>query len=438
MDYLINQGNSIRGEIKVPGDKSISHRAIMIASLANGKSKLTGILEGEDCLATKQAFENMGVVFSTEGNDLIVEGVGLGGLKKPSKALDFGNSGTAIRLCSGILVAQNFSSQLVGDVSLSSRPMGRIVEPLSLMGANIESDNGTLPLNIKPSPSLQGINYTLPVASAQVKSALILAGLYSEGLTEIKEKKITRNHTETILKEFGVPIEINKTKSLRSIRISKTEFIKPRDIDICGDFSSAAFFILAALISPNSNLLIKGVGINETRIGFLHALRHMGAHIELKNLKEDFEPTADIWVRSSALKGITLNTKLVANMIDEMPAFFIAAALAEGITKVIGAEELRAKESDRLQAMSEVLKALGVKFELSHDGILIQGLGTDGVFRASTINSHGDHRIAMASSIASLRADGETRIIDCNNVSTSFPNFIDVCKELGIRLKTNE
>ncbi len=410
----------------------------MIASLANGKSKLTGILEGEDCLATKQAFENMGVVFSTEGNDLFVEGVGLRGLKKPSKALDFGNSGTAIRLCSGILVAQNFSSQLIGDASLSSRPMERIVEPLSLMGANIESDNGTLPLNIKPSPSLKGINYTLPVASAQVKSALILAGLYSEGLTEIKEKKITRNHTETILKEFGIPIEINKTKSLRSIKISKTELIKPKDISICGDFSSAAFFILAALISPNSNLLIKDVGINETRIGFLHALRHMGAHIELKNLKEDFEPTADIWVRSSALKGITLNTKLVANMIDEMPAFFIAAALAEGITKVIGAEELRAKESDRLQAMSEVLKALGVKFELSHDGILIQGLGTDGVFRASTINSHGDHRIAMASSIASLRADGETRIIDCNNVSTSFPNFIDVCKELGIRLKTNE
>ena len=237
MDYLINQGNSIRGEIKVPGDKSISHRAIMIASLANGKSKLTGILEGEDCLATKQAFENMGVVFSTEGNDLIVEGVGLGGLKKPSKALDFGNSGTAIRLCSGILVAQNFSSQLVGDVSLSSRPMGRIVEPLSLMGANIESDNGTLPLNIKPSQSLKGINYTLPVASAQVKSALILAGLYSEGLTEIKEKKITRNHTETILKEFGIPIEINKTKSLRSIKISKTELIKPKDISICGDFS---------------------------------------------------------------------------------------------------------------------------------------------------------------------------------------------------------
>ena len=435
MDYLVKPVESIKGEIKVPGDKSITHRAMMLASIASGQSRLTGVLEGEDCLATKKVFEHLGVNFIKENDDLIVEGVGIKGLRQPERELDFGNSGTGIRLSSGILVAQNFATELIGDSSLSERPMSRIVEPLSLMGANISSNQGTLPLNILPTSSLRGITFSLPVASAQVKSALLLAGLYAEGYTEVKEDKITRNHTETIFNEFGIPVEVNKSKNSRSIRVSKSDKINPKDINIPSDFSSAAFFILAALITPKSHLRIRGVGINETRIGFLHALRHMGGKIDIQNIQNGPEPIADLLIESSKLKGITLNTKLVANMIDEMPAFFIAASLAEGTTIVKDAEELRAKESDRLEAMANALGSLGVKFKLNQDGIVIHGLGDKGQFKASEINSLGDHRIAMASSIASLRADGEVRIVDCDNVGTSFPDFIEVCGDIGIKIK---
>ena len=435
MDYFVKPAESIKGEIKVPGDKSITHRAMMLASIASGQSRLTGVLEGEDCLATKKVFEHLGVNFIKENDDLIVEGVGIKGLRQPERELDFGNSGTGIRLSSGILVAQNFATELIGDSSLSERPMSRIVEPLSLMGANISSNQGTLPLNILPTSSLRGITFSLPVASAQVKSALLLAGLYAEGYTEVKEDKITRNHTETIFNEFGIPVEVNKSKNSRSIRVSKSDKINPKDINIPSDFSSAAFFILAALITPKSHLRIRGVGINETRIGFLHALRHMGGKIDIQNIQNGPEPIADLLIESSKLKGITLNTKLVANMIDEMPAFFIAASLAEGTTIVKDAEELRAKESDRLEAMANALGSLGVKFKLNQDGIVIHGLGDKGQFKASEINSLGDHRIAMASSIASLRADGEVRIVDCDNVRTSFPDFIEVCGDIGIKIK---
>ena len=435
MDYFVKPAESIKGEIRVPGDKSITHRAMMLASIASGQSRLTGVLEGEDCLATKKVFEHLGVNFIKENDDLIVEGVGIKGLRQPERELDFGNSGTGIRLSSGILVAQNFATELIGDSSLSERPMSRIVEPLSLMGANISSNQGTLPLNILPTSSLRGITFSLPVASAQVKSALLLAGLYAEGYTEVKEDKITRNHTETIFNEFGIPVEVNKSKNSRSIRVSKSDKINPKDINIPSDFSSASFFILAALITPKSHLRIRGVGINETRIGFLHALRHMGGKIDIQNIQNGPEPIADLLIESSKLKGITLNTKLVANMIDEMPAFFIAASLAEGTTIVKDAEELRAKESDRLEAMANALGSLGVKFKLNQDGIVIHGLGDKGQFKASEINSLGDHRIAMASSIASLRADGEVRIVDCDNVGTSFPDFIEVCGDIGIKIK---
>ena len=435
MDYFVKPAESIKGEIKVPGDKSITHRAMMLASIASGQSRLTGVLEGEDCLATKKVFEHLGVNFIKENDDLIVEGVGIKGLRQPERELDFGNSGTGIRLSSGILVAQNFATELIGDSSLSERPMSRIVEPLSLMGANISSNQGTLPLNILPTSSLRGITFSLPVASAQVKSALLLAGLYAEGYTEVKEDKITRNHTETIFNEFGIPVEVNKSKNSRSIRVSKSDKIQPKDINIPSDFSYASFFILAALITPKSHLRIRGVGINETRIGFLHALRHMGGKIDIQNIQNGPEPIADLLIESSKLKGITLNTKLVANMIDEMPAFFIAASLAEGTTIVKDAEELRTKESDRLEAMANALGSLGVKFKLNQDGIVIHGLGDKGQFKASEINSLGDHRIAMASSIASLRADGEVRIVDCDNVGTSFPDFIEVCGDIGIKIK---
>ena len=436
MNFKIKKGKGVRGEITIPGDKSISHRSIMCASLAEGTSKIYGFLEGDDCLATMNAFKDMGIKFEISEDKILVHGSGLRGLKKPRNDINLGNSGTSVRLLTGILAAQDFSSTLIGDESLSSRPMLRITEPLGLMGANISStEAGTLPLRIEPVNSLEAIKYSLPVASAQVKSCLLFAGLYSNGITEIEEKITTRDHTEKMFEQFDIPINISRSKGKKLIKLDPVEGFNPKNLNICGDFSSASFFILAALITPNSELLLKNVGVNPTRTGFLHALRHMGANITLQNETDSYEPTADILVKTSELKGIVLNTNLVANMIDEMPAFFIAASLATGTTKVKEAKELRTKESDRLQAMSEVLDSFGVQFQLEADGIVIKGIGKGGTLKASTVNSHGDHRIAMAASIASLRSGGETTVLDCLNVSTSFPNFIDVCQEVGINIE---
>ena len=435
MDFLIKSGQNLKGVITVPGDKSISHRSIILSSLAVGTSKIRGLLEGEDCLATIEVFRNMGINIVKERGIYSVEGKGLRGLEDPEKPLDFGNSGTSIRLCSGILSAQSFESTLIGDSSLSSRPMQRIVEPLTAMGANITSKNGTLPIEISPTDSLKSINYSLPIASAQVKSCIMLSALYAEGVTTIEENVVTRDHTENMFKHFGIPLEMVDLEGKKRINLTSIDSINPTDIKICGDFSSASFFILAALICPKSELLIKNVGINKTRIGLLHALRHMGANIQLLNQTENIEPTADILVKSSNLKGIILNTNLVANMIDEMPVFFIAAALSEGITIVKDAKELRAKESDRLQAMAEALSSFGLKYDLEEDGIKIYGLGSTGILNSTNISSYGDHRIAMASAIASLRSDDKVRVLDCLNVNTSYPNFVDTCKEIGIDIK---
>ena len=377
----------------------------------------------------------MGIKIVNEEGVYSIEGNGLRGLEAPQKPLDFGNSGTSIRLCSGILSAQNFQSTLVGDSSLSSRPMQRIVEPLTGMGAKITSNNGTLPLNISPTDSLQSIDYLLPVASAQVKSCVMLAALYAKGVTKIEESTVTRDHTENMFEHFGIPLEIENSEGRKRINLSSVNYINPTDINICGDFSSASFFILAALICPKSELLIKNVGINKTRIGLLHALRHMGANIQLLNQTENIEPTADILVKSSNLKGIILNTNLVANMIDEMPVFFIAAALSDGITIVKDAKELRTKESDRLQAMADALSSFGIKHDLEEDGIKIYGLGPKGVLKSTNISSYGDHRIAMASAIASLRSENKVKVLDCVDVNTSYPNFIDTCKEIGIEIE---
>ena len=435
MNFLIKSGQGLKGEITIPGDKSISHRSIILSSLAEGTSKICGLLEGEDCLATIEVFRNMGIKIVNEEGVYSIKGNGLRGLEAPQDPLDFGNSGTSIRLCSGILSAQNFQSTLVGDISLSSRPMQRIVEPLTDMGAKITSKNGTLPLNISPTDSLKSIDYLLPVASAQVKSCIMLAALYAQGTTRIEEIAVTRDHTENMFKQFGIPLNIENSEGKKSISLGNINSINPTDINICGDFSSAAFFILAALICPESELLIKNVGINKTRIGLLHALRHMGGDIKLINETESIEPTADILVKSSNLKGITLNTNLVANMIDEMPVFFIAAALSDGVTIVKDAKELRTKESDRLQAMADSLSSFGVKHELEEDGIKIYGLGSKGVLNSTNINSHGDHRIAMASAIGSLRSENEVNVLDCVNVNTSFPNFVNTCKEIGIEIE---
>ena len=435
MDFRVKAGSKLTGEVQLPGDKSISHRSIMCAALAEGTTTINSFLEGEDCLATLDAFSKMGVNINRTDNKVVVQGVGLNGLKKPDSDLYLGNSGTSMRLMSGILSGQSFSTVLTGDSSLSSRPMERIISPLKLMGSDISSsDEGKPPIEIQPSPGLNSLSYDLPIASAQIKSCLMFAGLYANGPVTVTEHLRTRNHTELMFQQFGIEVEVNESSKARKITVIPPKSFLATDINVPADFSSASFFILAALITPESELLIKNVGINKTRIGFLHALRHMGANIELQNEINSFEPTADILVKTSDLKGISLNTALVANMIDEMPAFFIAAALAEGITKVKDAKELRAKESDRLQAMSEVLQAFGVKSHLNGDGIVINGLGKDGLFKSSEINSYGDHRIAMASSIASLRAEGETTIIDCHNVNTSFPNFIDVSREVGINI----
>ena len=439
MNFLVKKGNGLAGEISIPGDKSISHRSIILASLAEGGSRIYGLLEGEDCLATIEVFKKMGVGISLKDGICLVDGKGIEGLKEPDQVLDFGNSGTSVRLCAGLLSAQRFSSVLIGDESLSTRPMQRIVDPLTSMGANISaSDKGTLPITINSVESLQSIEYSLPVASAQVKSCLMLAGLFAEGETRIKENVITRDHTEKIFLEFGIPIEIFSEKTFKTICVNKIQRIEPKDIRVPGDFSSASFFILAALICPNSFLRLNNVGINDTRIGFLHALRNMGANIDLINQKDTPEPTADILVKTSVLQGITLDTALVANMIDEMPAFFMAAALAEGMTIVKGAKELRTKESDRLQAMADSLNAFGISYQLSDDGIVIHGIGSKGILNSAEIDSYGDHRIAMASAIGSLRSDDEVRISDCKNVNTSFPNFINICKSVGIEINEYE
>ena len=439
MNFLVKKGDGLAGEISIPGDKSISHRSIILASLAEGSSRIYGLLEGEDCLATIEVFKKMGVGISLKDGICSVDGKGLEGLKEPDQVLDFGNSGTSVRLCAGLLSAQRFSSVLIGDESLSTRPMQRIVDPLTSMGANISASNkGTLPITINSVKSLQSIEYSLPVASAQVKSCLMLAGLFAEGETRIKENVITRDHSEKIFLEFGIPIEIFSEKTFKTICVNKIQRIEPKDIRVPGDFSSASFFILAALICPNSFLRLNNVGINDTRIGFLHALRNMGANIDLINQKDTPEPTADILVKTSVLQGITLDTALVANMIDEMPAFFMAAALAEGMTIVKDAKELRTKESDRLQAMADSLNAFGISYQLSDDGIVIHGIGSKGILNSAEIDSYGDHRIAMASAIGSLRSDDEVRISDCKNVNTSFPNFINICKSVGIEINEYE
>ena len=436
MNFKVKKGKGVRGEITIPGDKSISHRSIMCSSLAEGKSKIYGFLEGEDCLATKLAFQDMGINFETNNDEIVVHGSGLHGLKEPKKEINLGNSGTSIRLLSGILSAQKFSSTLIGDESLSSRPMNRIIEPLSLMGANIKSQNsGRPPLEIGISEKLNPIKYDLPIASAQVKSCILFASLFSEGKTTVRERQATRNHTEIMFKQFGVPLSIRDTEDGRDIEMHSPSNLKSTEIDIPGDFSSAAFFILAALIIPNSNLTIKNVGINETRIALLNAFQEMGAEIDIINKTGEFEPRADLKVKFSKLKGINLDTKLVPNLIDELPAFFVAAAMSSGSTTVRDAAELRHKESDRLEAMGDVLTSLGVDFDMHQDGMDINGLDGKKATRSHTggiIESFGDHRIAMSSAIACSLFDQESLILNTDNVNTSFPTFLKIADQVGL------
>ncbi|MFV9657079.1 bifunctional prephenate dehydrogenase/3-phosphoshikimate 1-carboxyvinyltransferase [Pseudomonas sp. NY15366] len=427
--FLAKPGSSLSGRIRVPGDKSISHRSIMLGSLAEGTTEVEGFLEGEDALATLQAFRDMGVVIEGPHHGRVtIHGVGLHGLKAPAGPLYMGNSGTSMRLLSGLLAAQSFDTVLTGDASLSKRPMNRVAKPLREMGAVIETGpEGRPPLTIKGGQRLTGMDYEMPMASAQVKSCLLLAGLYAAGRTSVTEPAPTRDHTERMLRGFGYPVSVEgSTASVESgHKLTATR------IEVPADISSAAFFLVAASIAEGSELVLEHVGINPTRTGVIDILKLMGGDISLENQREvGGEPVADIRVRAAKLKGIDIPEDLVPLAIDEFPVLFVAAACAEGRTVLRGAEELRVKESDRIQVMADGLIALGVKAEPTPDGIVIEG----GSIGGGEVWAHGDHRIAMSFSVASLRASAPIRIHDCANVATSFPNFLALAAEVGIQV----
>ena len=420
---------SLSGTVRVPGDKSISHRAIMLGALADGTTHISGFLEGEDCLATMRAFQAMGVAIEHHGEGRVtVHGAGLHGLRAPTAPLDVGNSGTSMRLMAGVLAGQPFASELIGDASLMQRPMRRVTEPLALMGAEIAtSERGTAPLAIYGKP-LHGIRYTLPVASAQLKSALLFAGLYAEGTTFITESGVSRDHSERMLRGFGVEVQQNGA----TLAIRGGQRLTARDVVVPGDVSSAAFFLVAALIAPKGELLLENVGMNPTRAAVVEILRTMGGDITVVNPREaGGEPVADLRVRASRLHGITIDEALVPIAIDEFPIIFIAAACTEGETRASALHELRVKESDRLATMEAGLRALGVDCEAGADTMTIRGkAGT--AFTGGTVESHGDHRIAMSFAVTALRAAAPIEICDCANVATSFPSFQTLAQGVGM------
>lgn len=427
--FIASPGGKLSGRLRVPGDKSISHRSIMLGSLATGETRVSGFLEGEDSLATLAAFRAMGV--NIEGPDagrVRIQGVGLKGLKAPLDALYLGNSGTSMRLMSGLLAGQSFDTTLTGDVSLSGRPMLRVVRPLISMGANIDTqEGGTAPLQIHGSAALAGINYNMPVASAQVKSCILLAGLYASGTSCVTEPAPTRDHTERMLAGMGYPVQ----RQAGRVCIEGGHTLNGIDIDIPADISSAAFFLVAASITPGSELLLEHVGMNPTRTGIIDILQRMGAEIEVSNAQDvGGEPVADVTVRSAPLHGIDIPKDLVPLAIDEFPVIFIAAACAQGRTVLTGAEELRVKESDRIQVMADGLQTLGIDAEATADGMIIEG----GALGSGCVESHGDHRIAMAFSVAALRAQGKIEIRDCANVNTSFPGFAELAGKAGLSI----
>ncbi|MBZ9664927.1 bifunctional prephenate dehydrogenase/3-phosphoshikimate 1-carboxyvinyltransferase [Pseudomonas sp. LMG 31766] len=427
--FLAKPGSSLAGRIRVPGDKSISHRSIMLGSLAEGTTEVEGFLEGEDALATLQAFRDMGVVIEGPHHGRVtIHGVGLHGLKAPVGPLYMGNSGTSMRLLSGLLAAQPFDTTLTGDASLSKRPMNRVAKPLREMGAVIETGpEGRPPLTIKGGQRLTGMAYDMPMASAQVKSCLLLAGLYAAGSTSVTEPAPTRDHTERMLRGFGYPVSVDGSTAC----VESGHKLTATRIEVPADISSAAFFLVAASIAEGSELVLEHVGINPTRTGVIDILKLMGGDITLENQREvGGEPVADIRVRAAKLKGIDIPEDLVPLAIDEFPVLFVAAACAEGRTVLRGAEELRVKESDRIQVMADGLVALGVKAEPTPDGIIIEG----GAIGGGEVWAHGDHRIAMSFSVASLRASAPIRIHDCANVATSFPNFLALAAEVGINV----
>lgn len=430
LDWIASPARrSLRGDLTLPGDKSISHRAIMLASLASGTSRIRGFLEGEDTRATARIFEQMGVRIEAVSGERVVHGVGLHGLHAPADALDCGNSGTAMRLLAGALAGQPFDTILTGDASLCMRPMRRVADPLAQMGAVIDTDaEGKPPLRIRGGQSLHGIDYASPIASAQVKSALLLAGLYAEGETQITEPCPTRDYTERMLAACGWPIDFEPGRA----RLSGGQTLRAIDIDVPADFSSAAFFIVAATLVSGSELRLNNVGVNPRRTGLLHVLRAMGAHIVEESTREaGGESVANLVVRHAPLRGIDVPEEHVADMIDEFPALFVAAACAEGVTTIRGAAELRVKESDRIAVMANGLRALGVHVEETPGGAVIEG----GALSGGVVDSHGDHRCAMAFAVAGAVAQSAVTIRDCANVATSFPDFMERARAMGLALE---
>ena len=429
LNWTVAPRRTPTGQVRVPGDKSISHRSVMLGSLATGRTDVTGFLDGEDCLCTMKAFRAMGVsIEQLDATTLHIHGVGLHGLKVPPHALDLGNSGTSMRLMAGLMAGQEFNTTLIGDESLTRRPMKRIIGPLAQMGARIESNEGKAPLRIQGGSPLKGIAYASPVASAQVKSGVLLAGLYAKGKTEISEPEASRDHTERMLQSFGVSVEARNGYAA----VQGGQTLKATRIEVPADISSATFFMLGAALVPGSEMLLKSVGVNPTRVGVIEILRRMGAEIELTNPRSfGAEPVADLRVRGRALKGIAIDKALVASAIDEFPAVFIAAACASGETLVTGAEELRVKESDRIQSMCDGLTAVGISADARPDGARITG----GKIRGGTVDSKGDHRVAMSFAMAALRAEKPITILDCANVNTSFPGFAELAKSSGLNIE---
>ena len=428
--FNVQPGGCLQGNIRVPGDKSISHRSIMLGSLAEGTTQVTGFLQGDDCLATLNAFRSMGVEISEplDGN-LTIQGVGLTGLTAPQSDVYMGNSGTSMRLISGLMAGQDFDVTMTGDRSLSQRPMMRVINPLSQMQAKIKTANkGTPPLHLSGGQQLYGIHYDLPIASAQVKSCVLLAGLYADGETSITEPAPTRDHTERMLRGFGYEVMTQDNH----VSLQGGGRLRATNIDVPADISSAAFFMVGASIAAGSDLTLQHVGINPTRTGVIDILKLMGANISVFNQREiGGEPVADIRIRSAKLHGINIPEALVPLAIDEFPVLFVAAAFAEGETVLTGAEELRVKESDRIQVMADGLVSCGVDAQATPDGIIIQG---GGEFTGGYVESHDDHRIAMAFTMAGLCAAKTIEINNCANVDTSFPNFIELASSVGVNV----
>lgn len=418
--------------VAVPGDKSISHRALMLGGIAEGVTEISGFLAGEDCLSTRSAMQAMGVsIVDAANGSLIVHGTGLRGLQPPTRPLDLGNSGTGMRLMAGLLSGQPFSAVLTGDASLTGRPMGRVITPLEAMGADIRSDNGRPPLRVTGRVPLRAIDYQLPMASAQVKSAVLIAGLYADGTTSVTEPAITRDHTERMLESMGVEI----VRSGNRISLAAGQELRGCALDIPGDLSSAAFIMLLALLAEDADVVIERVGVNPTRTGVIDILREMGADIQITNRRNaGAEPVADLRVRSSELHGGTVDPDLVSLAIDEFPVLFVAAARAEGATVFSGLGELRVKESDRIATMATGMRTLGIRVDESDDGAVVHG----GHFTGGHVESHGDHRVAMSFAVAASIADGPITIGNVAPVNTSFPGFADLLNKLGVRITEHD